>query len=553
MFMPFSDFQNTSALTSLDTKALAADRLLTEPVKPSAPKEDFSKVFARIHKPREPERQDLAADEPPRPSSNASHTEDASKGRNVDSASSEKKKVDEQPAKRTVSSAARSQLLRLLRALQLADGTNTHVLDGAESVNGLPPANGAAFKASQLSDSVSVITAGKAPSESEILAYAKELGLSPEAIKALMAELQASGLFGDQALEENNLQQLSSIPSGDAAHNAEAFPGLAPIAPQLVGAEDGTSRWLSLRGQFTSPSESAAAAPQGPSANGLKGNCTELGQSLSDRSAKDNQSSAEASTKSADALSKTEKLLGPGALKEILVGKAAERLMANEALMRQAAIKGASAVGPLGLETIDLSEFAAELSNPLDRPALSSGSGSTGVFGLQASMSGESSGKSLGGETGARTDGTGGSPRAFSTQLSQRFGEILGQRLLQQINQGNWKVELNLEPGDLGSIKVEMEFKKGELEASFKAGQAMTKDLLQDTLPKLREALERSGITIASMNVGGDRQERSGDSLSQQHSFASARRRSEAHEGEDVELEKAVPRRSHDGSLDVLV
>ena len=102
-------------------------------------------------------------------------------------------------------------------------------------------------------------------------------------------------------------------------------------------------------------------------------------------------------------------------------------------------------------------------------------------------------------------------------------------------------------------FKVKMEFKKGELEASFKAGQAVTKDLLQDTLPKLREALERSGITIASMNVGGDRQERSGDSLSQQHSPASARRQPDAKEGDGVELEKVVTHRSHDGSLDVLV
>ena len=124
---------------------------------------------------------------------------------------------------------------------------------------------------------------------------------------------------------------------------------------------------------------------------------------------------------------------------------------------------------------------------------------------------------------------------------------------MQQISQGNWKVELNLEPGDLGSIKVEMEFKKGELEASFKAGQAMTKDLLQDTLPRLREALERSGIPIASMNVGGDRQERSGDSLSQHHSSSSGRRQPDGLEGDDVELEKPVAHRSHDGSLDVLV
>jgi flagellar hook-length control protein FliK len=248
-----------------------------------------------------------------------------------------------------------------------------------------------------------------------------------------------------------------------------------------------------------------------------------------------------------------DKLLGPGGLKEMLAGKAAERAMAGETMMKTALMKNLAA-GPQGFETIDLSEFAAELSNPFDRPGLSApvSASAAGAMGIQASMP-DSSGRGLGGEAAGRQDGSGGSARAFSAQLSQRFGEILGQRLLQQISQGNWKVELNLEPGDLGSIKVEMEFKKGELEASFKAGQAMTKDLLQDTLPRLREALERSGIPIASMNVGGDRQERSGDSLSQHHSPASGRRQPDSNEGVDVELEKPVAHRSHDGSLDVLV
>jgi hypothetical protein len=548
--MPISDFQTTSGLASLDTKALAADRLLTESSNPPAPKEDFSKVFARVHKPREPERQDLAADKPR--DSSVAKSDDAHSGpaRGVDDSSVESSKEEggEQP-KQPASVAARAQLLRLLRALQLADGAS--VGNGADGANFLPSANGKAFKASQLSDSVSVITAGTGPSEAEILAYAKELGLSPDAIKALMAEIQANGLLGDQPLPENDLQ-LGLLPEADGEEKAQGQVEPLLMGAQPVAMEDATSRWLSSRGQLAGATELSNGSVSGQPAAGLKGDGSELGQSLSDRSAKEGQSSAEASTKSTDTLSKAEKLLGPGGLKEMLIGKAAERAMANEAMMKTALVKDAAITGPLGFESIDLSEFAAELSNPFDRPALSASSAAAGTFGLQASM-GDSSGRSMAGDTGARQDGGGGAARTFSAQLSQRFGEILGQRLLQQIGQGNWKVELNLEPGDLGSIKVEMEFKKGELEASFKAGQAMTKDLLQDTLPRLREALERSGITIASMNVGGDRQERSGDSLSQQHSSASARRQPDAREGDDVELDKAVAHRSHDGTLDVLV
>ena len=556
--MPISDFQNPSGLTLLDTKALAAERLLVEPVKPPAVKEDFSKVFARVHKPREPERQEPAAQDPAPQSRERSENAHLRQARTVDDPPTGSGKEGAEAPKQTVSAAARVQLLRLLRALQLSEGTNA-----------LAGTDGKILKSSQLSDSVSIITAGPAPAEAEILSYAKELGLSPDAIKTLMAELQADGLFGENQADASLVQGdvTAGLPMGvaglttplmsehkgvDGGHLAEGSDATQLFGVQTVALDDATSRWLSLRGQVAGSSELTNSASLGQASAGLKADGSGLEQSLSDRATKDGQPSAESSARSSDALSKIEKLLGPGALKEMLMGKAAERAMANESMMKTALMKDVGVAGPLGFETIDLSEFASELSNPFDRSALSSGPSAAGAFGLQASM-GDSSGRGLGGDTSGRQDGTGGTARAFSAQLSQRFGDILGQRLLQQISQGNWKVELNLEPGDLGSIRVEMEFKKGELEASFRAGQAMTKDLLQDSLPRLREALERSGITIASMNVGGDRQERSRESLSQQSSQASARRQLDAREGEDVELEKVVTRPSHDGSLDVLV
>ncbi len=556
--MPISDLQNPSGLTLLDTKALAVDRLLVEPVKPPAVKEDFSKIFARVHKPREPERQEPAAQDPAPRSRERSENAHSDQARTVDDPPTGSGKEGAEAPKQTVSAAARVQLLRLLRALQLSEGTNA-----------LAGTDGKVLKSSQLSDTVSIITAGPAPGEAEILSYAKELGLSPDAIKTLMAELQADGLFGENQADASLVQGdvtagllmgvaglttplMSEHKGVDGGHLAEGSDATQLLGLQTVALDDATSRWLSLRGQVAGSSELTNSASLGQASAGLKADGSGLEQSLSDRATKDGQPSAESSARSSDALSKIEKLLGPGALKEMLMGKAAERAMANESMMKTALLKDVGVAGPLGFESIDLSEFASELSNPFDRLALSSGPSASGAFGLQASM-GDSSGRGLGGDTSGRQDGTGGTARAFSAQLSQRFGDILGQRLLQQISQGNWKVELNLEPGDLGSIKVEMEFKKGELEASFKAGQAMTKDLLQDSLPRLREALERAGITVASMNVGGDRQERSRESLSQQNSQASARRQLDAREGEDVELEKVVTRPSHDGSLDVLV
>ncbi len=86
-------------------------------------------------------------------------------------------------------------------------------------------------------------------------------------------------------------------------------------------------------------------------------------------------------------------------------------------------------------------------------------------------------------------------------KLSQRLGEALGQRLASQIARGVWKVELALKPQDLGNIEIKLDMKDGALEASFKATEAMTRELITDGLPKLREALAQSGMQVANVNV----------------------------------------------------
>jgi len=86
-------------------------------------------------------------------------------------------------------------------------------------------------------------------------------------------------------------------------------------------------------------------------------------------------------------------------------------------------------------------------------------------------------------------------------KLSQRLGEALGQRLAAQIARGDWKVELELKPHDLGSIDIQLSMNKGELEATFKASNPATRELIADGLGKLKEALAQSGMEVAGLNV----------------------------------------------------
>ena len=187
-----------------------------------------------------------------------------------------------------------------------------------------------------------------------------------------------------------------------------------------------------------------------------------------------------------------------------------------------------------------------------DDPSRSS-SGAGGVGSLDSSM--RSGGGSLGDSSQqSRSDPNAGS-KAMSQQVMQRFGEILGQRLLQQINQGAWKVEIALEPVDLGSIQIELEWRNGELEASFKVGQALTRDLLQDGLPRLRETLERAGIDVASVYVGdqGRQQSSSGRPGQPGSNDLKQSQSSDRENGLEAQAAGRQGLKPDDGRLDVLV
>lgn len=95
-------------------------------------------------------------------------------------------------------------------------------------------------------------------------------------------------------------------------------------------------------------------------------------------------------------------------------------------------------------------------------------------------------------------------------KLSQRLGEALGQRLAAQIAKGDWKVEMALRPIDLGKIDIELKMNQGQLQASFHASEAGTRDLIVNGLPKLKEVLAQLGMEVASVDVNVRQDSQSG-------------------------------------------
>lgn len=97
--------------------------------------------------------------------------------------------------------------------------------------------------------------------------------------------------------------------------------------------------------------------------------------------------------------------------------------------------------------------------------------------------------------------------------LAEKMGQAVGQRILSEIEKGQWHLKLSLRPATLGHIEVEMRMRSGELDAVFTAPHTVTRELLQDGMTKLKDTLSQMGMDVASLQVGdGHTQKRGGES-----------------------------------------
>jgi hypothetical protein len=86
--------------------------------------------------------------------------------------------------------------------------------------------------------------------------------------------------------------------------------------------------------------------------------------------------------------------------------------------------------------------------------------------------------------------------------LSLKLGEMLAQRMIAQAQRGQWQLRFAMNPQHLGRVEIDMQMRGGELEAVFAASNPLTRELLQEGLPKLREILQQLGMDVASVSIG---------------------------------------------------
>ena len=366
-----------------------------------------------------------------------------------------------------------------------------------------------------LGRTATLLVAGEPPSEEDLLAFAREAGLPDSAVEALMLGKGLSSAPG-----------AAWAPGGDTT-----TPLITPEEALLVAVEEaepldagaaagsaaGAAAWAAgvaltngLMATTTAPTTSptmptwltglGTAAPLQAMAAGAVGVQTVDAQAVDAQTVDaqglltpirlripvlDAQSAAVWAARAEQGLEAKGVKLDPLVLQRIVFEKMADATPLPTTAERLASIQAA-----------DLGAAA-----PTDGPDLDR---------LAADEGGASPSRAAGGSLFSG-QGDNGQGRQANQQLAQRFGDLLSQRLVQQISQGNWKVNMEVHPRALGEIQIELHWKGGELEASFRTSQLATRELLLDQLPRLRETLEKSGTDVASLTVGDSSRQKNGD------------------------------------------
>lgn len=95
-------------------------------------------------------------------------------------------------------------------------------------------------------------------------------------------------------------------------------------------------------------------------------------------------------------------------------------------------------------------------------------------------------------------------------ELANKLGEALGERLQEQMERGQWRMNLKLNPGHLGQIDVELDMHAGGLDAVFRTENMLTKELITQGMSKLKDSLAQSGTAVADVWVNSESKRESG-------------------------------------------
>jgi flagellar hook-length control protein FliK len=175
------------------------------------------------------------------------------------------------------------------------------------------------------------------------------------------------------------------------------------------------------------------------------------------------------------------------ALRELVIGRSAKASLSQQSLPTTSALLSGEAVDTASAKLV------AQTDAGLMRQSIVAGSDRT-----------------MASNVAKPADASGSSNMLARETVGRQLSEALGHRLAANIAAGHYRLTLNVHPKELGAIDVVMEMREGRLDAQISSANAVTRDLLGDSLPRLRDALQQNGIQLANLTIGSDAQQSGG-------------------------------------------
>jgi flagellar hook-length control protein FliK len=378
----------------------------------------------------------------------------------------------------------------------------------------------------ELAGGMHIITPTQAPSEASLVTFANTQGMSPAAVAMLMGQVKGNTTQGGGLSGQHSAQWMTSGGNTPTAGPDQALK--AAIAALGQGTSDGASESpLAALKQPLHAGVQVAAPGSGVLSTAVGGQSLALAQHqgalmgmMGDKAGVGvgtTPTSPLAPGLTAPVVAQVTGLQPAAVSSQVAAQMLASGLKADMGSSNTSSALAAQAMALAGVSEDDIDSLLA------GRSSADTLRGDTSLAGLDK----------LAGAVPRALQPMGvalGVPGAAITQrnelyqsIANRLGEAMGARIAGQIAKGQWSMQLTLRPANLGKVDIDLSMRNGELEAKFASSNPLTRELLQDSLPKLREALAQSGTDIASVFVNGDeRQKNHGKSTPQQDNTAPA-------------------------------
>ncbi|MBL6734418.1 MAG: flagellar hook-length control protein FliK [Shewanellaceae bacterium] len=85
--------------------------------------------------------------------------------------------------------------------------------------------------------------------------------------------------------------------------------------------------------------------------------------------------------------------------------------------------------------------------------------------------------------------------------VQDKFADMMRHHVMMMVDHGVKKAEIRLDPPELGSMKIKINMQGDQTQIQFQVAQVQTRDILEQSLPRLKEMLEQQGFSLADGHV----------------------------------------------------